>query len=378
MTNILFNFQKISHSSGLLAYFVDTFITAMNLRLVPMNMEPIEKELDILGSFQREDGSFDYFGSFPDYNSKNPSSTRNYFETAFVLIPFLKARGFTNKSYEVVINKALEFLIEREQKFTRENEALSVTAYVYALCSKNETDNSFKYRTKHLLDQIELAKIEYNQRELCFKIKVEDGECDIRQTAYAAMAYLGVNEIQNALPLIRWLAKFHNEKVAKEEMYTAAVMAEPIADVASYLLSAAKPNFSVTVTDEFDFNEILWINETTSSELHKIILPTHSQKITFSFNGHGFCSLTYIHEHMMEIIPAIEPAFDVNINTTIYESSNKVNEKVFRVCATYLENNYQPMHTVIYEVDLPSGYVYNGIMDEDEKRKKIKVKNFFI
>ena len=72
----------------------------------------IENELDILKDYQLETGEFSNFGDMPEYNknSSDYNNTKKYFETAYVLISFLKSDKMVDQKYADVITKALNFV----------------------------------------------------------------------------------------------------------------------------------------------------------------------------------------------------------------------------------------------------------------------------
>lgn len=341
----------------------------MELTLITHDKPAIEKEVEKLKEQQTPEGNFKNFGKFPDFNRNNRESTGTYFETAFILISILKAQSFTTKSYMDVINKAFGYLDDDKNKLTVDNEGLSIAAYAYSLGAKYNDDRIST--VKEMLKKIEKFVIVTDNHQKCYRISLNENTCNMRHTAYTAMAYLKLNDIDKAMPLVYWLLKNYNFNLYTGYTYNTAILSEPIAE-AAVTLNTASTNLKVTLKNELRFKEMLKFTQATVKNYHEIIYPPNSRLVDMTVSGTGFCSITRITE-LMIVEKFSYPKFDVTLKTDIKAQRN--NEKILRVCAKYdaTDSSYLILVNVIYEVEMPSGYIYMGILDEKSKMKEIKV-----
>ncbi|KAL7011351.1 hypothetical protein ACKWTF_014234 [Chironomus riparius] len=356
-------------SSGYTAYLIDALVSAMKLKLIPVDKSAIEKELDALEAAQMETGQFKNFGAVPDLDRQDRGNTPEYFETAYILVSFLKAKDQVGKVYSDVIDKAFSYLDNNQNKHSVDNEGLSIAAYANALEGSYER----KLIALDFLDTIEKSSIDYKNNQKCFKIKPQDEKCSLRHTAYAALVYLKLNEIHKAMPLIYWLLKSYNFQIYSGYTYNVAIMTEPIAEAAIYLQTDLT-DFEVLLSDELNFEKSLRIRKENSTEAHKVEFPSYSKVFKSTASGHGYCSITKITEKIYSQSKS-SSAFEI-VATVLNNATNlKSKEKVVRICAEFDASNsdFFKLSNVIYEVEMPSGYIYMGILNEERMLKDIKV-----
>jgi len=343
----------------------------MELKLIPVDKSAIENELNALKEVQMESGQFKNFGSVPDLDRSDRGNTPEYFETAYILVTFLRVKELIDKDYSDVIDKAFKYLDNENNKHTVDNEGLSVAAYANILEGSYER----KLIAMELLDTIEKSAIDYKNNKKCFKIKPQDEKCSLRHTAYAAMVYLKLKEIHKAMPLIYWLLKSYNFQTYNGYSYNVAIMTHPIAEAAIYL-QTDMTDFEVILKDELNFEKSLRITKENSTEAHKILFPSYSKIFNSSAYGHGYCSITKITEKIYSQSKS-SAVFEISATIIANSTSLKSKEKVVRVCAEFDASNsdFFTLSNVIYEVEMPSGYVYVGILNEDKMLKDIKVSN---
>ncbi|XP_070504782.1 uncharacterized protein [Chironomus tepperi] len=356
---------RLGAPSGYRAYFAEAIASAMEMGALPVNKRIIRKELDALKNQQTEDGHFKDFGSFPEFLDTDREETAQYFQTSFVLVSFLKFKGFITKSYEDVINKGFEYLNNPRNRLHTDNEGLSIAAYVYAL-------NGHHDQAQNLLNEIEKDKFQVNDNQRCLKISSSHKKCNIRHTSYAAIAYFTMNKIQSAKPLINWLLEFHNLNKYYSNTHSYAIATEAIAKLASSRRSHGT-NFTVVFKNEANFNQVVNIEQKNIAQPVTVDFPEYSLTADMTISGYGFCSITTIIEKTVTI-GKTTPDFQVTVKTSSKRLSS--NEKTIKVCAVYNPHGDISMATlyeVIYDVEMPSGYIYLNIVDFEVRAHDIKM-----
>jgi len=363
---IILSFQNYANSTGFRAYFIEAIASAMELNALKMNKQIIENELDEIKSFQDSEGKFTKFGNMPESDS-DPDTAR-YFETAYVLIPFLKFRALLSKDYSDVINKGMSYLKGSTNKLGLKRQALSMAAYAFAL--NNDTTEA-----KELLEAVEGDVIK-NKTEKCYKLERSSASCDLRHTSYTANAYLTLNDVNKARPAIVWLLQTYNINKYYSNTHAHAIATEAIAKFLSSLKLNKTSELTVNIRNDGDFNKNVLVNKNNSAEPIEFSVPDYSLMVNTSVSGYGYCSITTVVEKTLSV-DVIDPKFTLKItqhNTSISS------EKIIRVCATYNPNesqdSRQTLLNVIYDVKIPSGYIYSSIVDY-EKKPEIKVRKIF-
>jgi len=346
----------------------------MDLKLIYEDSEVIEKELNILKDAQLESGEFHNFGKIPTYSEDNANYnlSKRYFETAFILISFLKTDKLVQNSYDDVIEKALDFLGSNTDGYENGNEASSIVAYAFSL--KSLDDSYYVIKTKNFLDAVEKTLIDHGGKEMCVKVKSTDVNCNLRHTAYTAMAYLNLNQAHKAVPLVYWLLKSYNFNVLNGNFFNAAIMSEPIAKAANFIKSE-KTDVTVLLNDEYNFADTLKLVDGNVTDFHISTFPKYSKVLNSTVFGHGFVSITKVIERTLDFAVAIEPTFSIKINILNNKTITKSGETVVQVCASFDKVKWflHEMNHVVYEIQMPSGYIFDEIIGLENKKKDIRV-----
>ena len=126
-----------------------------------------------------------------------------------------------------------------------------------------------------------------------------------------------------------------------------------------------KVDFSVTISNKNDFNKVIHV--TTEDDPIEIILPENTTTAEASIKGTGFCIITVITQRAFKLF-YLDPKFNLEIARL---PTSRHNEAIVRVCASYApkRNEFQIIQEVIYDVEMPKGYVYKEVID----KSKIKV-----
>ncbi|CAG9810251.1 unnamed protein product [Chironomus riparius] len=342
-------------TAGYRAYFIEAIASAMDLNAIPQNTEVIKAELDALKTFQEPDGSFKNFGSMPKYRG-NPESTK-YFQTAYILIPFIKFRKYFNTTYDDVINKGFASL---DIPLKSEVSALSVAALAYGL-------NGNKSKATSLLEEIKKSMIDGGKGEKCFKIMRNETKCDVRHTSYAMLAYMAINETVVAKELVTFLLKEHNVNLYYSNTHPHAIATEAVS-TAMQGGKKIKTDFTVQLQNEGDFNKTVHVTSNNIKDTIEVEFPEYSSEAKIKSLGHGYCAITTIIEKTTKLDQA-NSKFTLNVKTY---SGSVSSEAIVNVCATYNANiddngGSQSIFNVIYDVEFPSGYVYEELIGINQK-----------
>ena len=337
--------------------------SAMETGVIPKDSAIITNGLDSLKASQTENGSFDNFGNFLEFHGDSESA--QYFQTAFILIPFLKFRGFAAKKYDDVIDKGFNFLNGARNMKLLDKEALSIGAYVYAL-------NNDINQLQEILNEVEESAVQIDENKKCYKLSENHTNCDLRHTAYAALAYITVNQVDYAKDIVKYILLQYKLRSYYGNDFNHVLSTEVI----SKYLIAKKDNtttdFKVTFTSELGLESILNVTNSNQKDLHEFIFPDYTLHPKITINGTGVCSIRKI----IESYTAVEhESSKFNVTVTPQPVVNQ-NERIVRVCATYQPqgnfNKSDSLFSVIYDVEMPSGYLYKEIVDFD-KQTDIKV-----
>jgi len=138
---------------------------------------------------------------------------------------------------------------------------------------------------------------------------------------------------------------------------------------------STQANFSVALSNEEDFNEIVNVTDLNADTPIYFMFPENSTTLKASIEGSGLCTIKITIE---ETISINNPRSNLHLNITTLSSPNE-NEGIVRVCATYDSNDFfneDALKDLVYDVEMPGGYVYDEVIDIEQK-PEIKVKSFF-
>lgn len=186
---------------------------------------------------------------------------------------------------------------------------------------------------------------------------------------------LTLNKLAHAEPVINWLIKTNLRFGGMEYTLYNAILTEPIVEMGIKKNAADLTNLKVKLRNEHGYQQTVEITKENDQALQNVDLPKYSREITASVSGYGYCTVTIFMETIL-LSEKVVPKFTLNINTNIH--SNIQQEKIVRVCAIYNSKGSEKTSivNVIYEVNMPSGYVYSNVVNLNQK-PEIKVIFFF-
>lgn len=365
-------FEKINldfvskNEQGHRAYLMEAFASAIEINAISLIENDIKIHLDVIKSHQKADGTFNNFGYYI-------RSTNEYFRTAYILIPFLKLKKHVTKNYDDVITKGFAYLSHIRYASVKDKEAYSVAALAYSL--NNQNDKAYD-----LLNEVEKDVIRIDKVKKCFKLSRSQTKCDLRHTSYAAVAYLTLNRIDKAKTLISYI---HNEFKNIKNISTKQNFGIATEALVKFLIAQPvylSTNFTVTLTNELNFKEVVHITAENQNDSVDVYYPDYTADGKITIQGSGFSSITKITEISIEM-RRIMSKFILIVNVPRSTS----NTRTVQVCATYKpDNDYNSKNTlsVIYEVEMPRGYIYEEVVGmitnlNVKVSKKINILKFF-
>ena len=346
------------YQAGYSACFVDAIASGMNIKAVTMNKALIQEDFRRLKAFQASDGSFSNFGRYPERVSGEAASNK-YFETAFVLVSFLKYRDYFDQDYSSLINKAFGFLDSPSSKVSIQPEAQSIAAYAYAL------NNNIAKAEAHMLDVERFAVIKGSKAstEKCFKATKTTTTCDMRHTAYSILAYHAMDQPQKIKPLVIGIVKTFSLDKSFSHVHAYSIAAEAISTVLSEA-KVTEVDLSVNLKNEFNFDQTITLNSKNSSLVHELSFPDYSKFAYISTTGSGMCSVTMVVEKMIRF-----PVSKSYFNLTIARQENQKEFTRTKFCFKYIGIDGTPdiNDKVLFEVEMPSGYMFEEVEDKQNK-----------
>lgn len=333
----------------------------MEINALPRNTAIVEQELDALKKYQTAEGNFNDFGPTPP--SRSP-----FFQTAYILVSFLKMKNFVTKNYDDVIQRGFSYLNGINSVATTDREAFALAALAHAL-------NGNKKDAKRLLNEVEKDKVQIDKIRKCFKLSKNETTCHLRHTSYAAIAYLTMNKADDAKTLITWILNQYRAITFYYYTYDVAITTEAISRFLIAKQISLPTDFTVTLTNELDFHEVVHITKTNQKDTKEVVFPDYTLHPKMTIKGSGYCSITNIRENTVALDQS-STKFKLQV-TPLAATGTK--DRFVRICATYQPQeddiSMQTLFNVIYDVEMPSGYVYSDI-DKLESKPEIKVNIF--
>ncbi|CAG9810266.1 unnamed protein product [Chironomus riparius] len=127
--------------------------------------------------------------------------------------------------------------------------------------------------------------------------------------------------------------------------------------MATEIIANGSANFTVTLTNDGDFREVLTVTDSTPIE---VIFPEGSTSMKTSIKGSGFCTIRTIFQRTV-LLNHLNSNF--NLTITPLKSNNK-NVGNVRVCASFNPSNFYTITNAILDVQMPSGYVFNKVTNK--------------
>lgn len=339
----------------------------MRINAISVNKGFIQVDFRRLKALQASDGSFSNFGRYPERKSGVAASNK-YFETAYILVSFLKYRDYFDQDYSSLINKAFAFLDSPSNQLNIQPEAHSIAAYAYAL------NNNTAKAEVHMLEVEKHAIIKGSKAltEKCMKLTKTSNSCDMRHTAYSILAYHAMAQPQKIKPLVLGIVKTFSLDKSFSHVHAYSIAAEAISTVLSEA-KVTEVSMSVNLKNEFNFDHTVSISSKNSSSIEEVSFPDFSKYAYITTTGSGWCSVVIVVEKMIRS-PTSKSYF--NLAITRQENQNQFVRTKFCFKFTGVEGSPDANHNIRFEVEMPSGYMFEEVEDKLNKAF-ISVRNDF-
>ena len=323
--------------------------------------------LDIVKSLQDGDGTFSnfdsYFSLYGKYDERLEESyeyTERYYAVAFCLLPLIRYKKIMNGRYDACVEKGFSYLDDEKNRLQVMRHGLSVAAYVYALDGQKD-------KAESLLTEVERVYQNDDKNRKCYKIFESDIICNVEHTSFVALAYLALNDIVRAEPIVYYLMDREQLYEYTQNTHFLSIVTDPIAEMA-VLLHTEDTNLNILLKNDQAFQKELFIHKGNSEVPQTVEMPKGSEKVISTISGVGYCTISVIFERIV-VVPEINNIFSLEI-----KKSMNAERAVVEVCATYnQQTGMKPiLVNVVYEVEMPSGFVFMEIKDKSPFIKVMK------
>ena len=307
---------------------------------------------------QESNGTFSnfnfYYGMPGEDQRESFLFTERYYAAAYCLIPFVRHRDFLDGRYDDFIERGFQYLDKDGNRLQVTRYGLSVAAYVYALAGKRD-------KAEELLREIEKAYKTHEDNHRCYKISNSDNWCNVRHTTFVALAYIELNDLVHAEPVVNYMLERKQEYDYKEDTHSLPIVTEPIANMA-IAMHVEETDLKISLANDQSFKQQLTILKSNSQIPQTVEMPKGSQQVISTISGKGFCTVTMLFERIVTSSQVV-PIFDINLRKR--DDPKMQGAKYVEVCATYKQQTGMKsvLVNVVYEVEMPSGYIFMDVYD---------------
>jgi CD109 antigen len=380
-------------------------------------------------NFQRNDGSFGYWGKSDTYSST--------WLTAFVMKYLAEATPYVFID-DYVISSAMQFLMKNQDKDGKFNdigrsingangEPVALTAYILIAlksvspsmdgyvnptniinqaakyiateCSKDEFVNPYslaltayalqlmKHEKKDavLLKLLKLAKKQDGLVwwEVAKKIQTPESinyfyPIDIETTAYGLLAATEAGDDTNAFLIMKWLLARRNSNGGFRSSQDTVVSIQALTKLGEKL-SSKDLKMDITITDNANDRFSVQVNPENALVQQNNELSQKATQVTVTASGTGF-SVAQVSYKYYVIKPDVDKTFIVEV---IPNSSTGKNYLNFEICAKLNPDEQARLTTnmAVMEISFPSGFSFN--VDtlpslNNVERVRVREKNLFL
>ncbi|KAI1285562.1 Antigen -like protein [Halotydeus destructor] len=309
-----------------------------------------------LVSKQNNEGSFDEPGEVHHKAMQGGSGKGTAALTAFVMIALLQDRVTTRRNYTAQISKGEQYLV-RQLRASQSSYEIALITYALHLVDSPAKDSAhqkllnFAKREKELTWWTEETKKEElgDKQSSHFYLPKSS---DIEASAYALLTLEMRNEVDAALPVMRWLITQQGENGGFSSTQDTVIGIQALSAIAGRISSTT---VSVDATIRFDEETgrqpvTFRVTGANAQVLQRSEAPPSTRSIEFEASGFGTAVASVSWQYNLAV-SAEEPAFFLNpqIGKTSTDNYMQLN-----VCTYYKAGNSTNM--AVMEVALPSGY----------------------
>ncbi|CAG2101908.1 unnamed protein product [Medioppia subpectinata] len=359
-----------SGSTWLTAFVLKSFLQARGV--VDVDQSVIDSAVEWLFNRQQSDGSFHEPGVVLHKDMQGGSTGGKAVLTAYVLIAILNDPK-ANTTRRDGIAKA-EAYIRSELNATKSPYDLSIIANALHLANSGFSGLAFdklKSLAKTSGDYM-WWETEANQES---KDKVSANECfhlpnsyTVETTAYGLLTLVARNDIQSAVPVLRWLISKQNSNGGFASTQDTVIGIQALGSLAQRLTNtnlSLNVNFNYMVADKKETKDMK-IDNNNAIVLQRIQLPIQTTSVEVEARGLGSAIVQVSYQYNLAVASE-SPAFSLKpvVDKTSTETYLKLS-----VCTHYL--NGLATNMAVMDVELPSGYVADvESLPKDNQIKRI-------
>ncbi|RWS25096.1 CD109 antigen-like protein [Leptotrombidium deliense] len=276
--------------------------------------------------------------------------------TAYVFIALI-----SNNSNDPTVNEKIKktenYLVNR-MKTTNDIYEMSIITYALYLRNSSEKESAFE----------KLIKASKSNADHTFwKYSDNDEAASTEMSSYALMSLMMKNEIEKALPVLRYLISKQNSKGGFSSTQDTVIGIQGMASFAEKF-SNKSPSLKIDVKSEQLKNEIksLGVNSENSIVLQEMLLSPKTQKVTLTATGEGSAIMQLSYQYNI-MNTTSTPAFEIR---QVIDEGTAEGIMSMTVFTKYLKGKQSGM--AVMEVTLPSGFKADLEALENLKKSGIK------
>ncbi|CAG2164131.1 unnamed protein product, partial [Oppiella nova] len=344
-----------SGSTWLTAFVVKSFIQAK--ALVDIDQKVVEKSIEWLINRQKPDGSFSEPGEVHHKAMQGGSTGGLGVLTAYVLIAILKDTT-AKRDRRAELSRA-ESYIWNEFTSSRNPYDLSIITHALHLADSPYRDNAFNRLMSFAKKSPDYMWWEEDREEATNQTEKQSAHFfyprsnDVEMTAYALLTLVARSDLENAVPVLRWLISKQNSNGGFSSTQDTVIGIQALGGLAQRISSTTvslNVKYNYKADDRHDTKDMK-IDSNNAIVLQRIELPLSTKYVEVEASGFGAAIVQVSWQYNLAV-SAEQPAFFLN---PLIDKTSTENYLQLSVCTHYKEGNATNM--AVMEVELPSGYV---------------------
>ncbi|CAM6001992.1 unnamed protein product, partial [Sphagnum balticum] len=345
-----------SGSTWLTAFVTKSFTQAKPH--VDIDQKVIYKATEWLFNRQNSDGSFSEPGEVHHKALQGGSSAGSGPLTAYVMISLLQDKDI-KKDRKSEIQRA-EGYIWNEFTSTRKPYEMALTAFALELAESRFKDNAYNRlmsTAKKTSEYTWWADDDIPETNLTDKQSAHffyPQSNDVEGTAYALLTLVSRGDIENAIPVLKWLISKQNSNGGFSSTQDTVVGIQALGALASRISTSTVSidvTFKYKSDDDQERSKQMRIDSNNAMVLQRIELPATTKYITVQSSGFGSAILQVSWQYNLAV-SAEQPSFYLSPQR---DKTSTENYLQLSVCTYFKAGNSTNM--AVMEVELPSGYV---------------------
>ena len=327
-----------SGSTWLTAFVLKSFIQAKPI--VEIDQKVIDKAIEWLLNRQKPDGSFNEPGEVHYKPMQGGASGKAAALTAYVLIAVLQDKT-ARRDHRAEISKAESF-IWNEFTSSRNPYDLAIIAYALHLADSPYRDSAFNRLmsfAKKNPDYMWWAeeREETNQTDKQSAHFFYPHSNDVEMSAYSLLTLVGRSDLENALPVLRWLISQQNSNGGFSSTQDTVIGIQSLGALAQRISSgdvSLNVRFRSKVDDKDDLKQVR-VDRDNAIILQRIELSPSTKYVEVEANGFGAAIVQVSWQYNLAV-SAEQPAFFLN---PLVDKTSTENYLQLSVCTQYVEND---------------------------------------